>query len=228
MCLTYSPTSGKAILTTYPRTSPFYSSLSSKLSHHTSSLVSSLSLVLSSPALKKSEVIQISSHLLRLGQGELARELFLGARSALLAKRSRMIRFEGDTSLYVSELALVHFTLIKNTSEWYVSAFKDNKMASGFVKWASNMIMDFARIFRRQVYADRNGGVSSGVAASSISSEANSKQVGDDSFSRRNDERVSKEDQEADEKVVREAIEITKSSASQLKDVGLDFGYLLE
>lgn len=133
-----------------------------------------------------------------------------------------MIRFEGDTSLYVSELALVHFTLIKNTSEWYVSAFKDNKMASGFVKWASQMIMDFSRIFRRQVYADRNGGISQGVEATSTSSEHIGK------ISTDNRDRISKEDKEADEKVVREAIEITKSSASQLKDVGLDFGYLLE
>lgn len=33
--------------------------------------------------------------------------------------------------MYISELAMVCFTLIKNTCEWYMAAFKDNRMASG-------------------------------------------------------------------------------------------------
>lgn len=97
----------------------------------TSQLVESVSYDLSSPLLKKSSVVRDVGHLLRLDRGERAREIFLNSRSELLKRRSRQIKFEGDVSLYISELALVHFTLIKNTSEWYMSAFKDNHMASG-------------------------------------------------------------------------------------------------
>lgn len=48
-----------------------------------------------------------------------------------MRKRVRQIKFEGDVSLYISELAMVSFTLVKNTCEWYMAAFKDNRMASG-------------------------------------------------------------------------------------------------
>lgn len=48
-----------------------------------------------------------------------------------MRKRARQIKFEGDISMYISELAMVCFTLIKNTCEWYMAAFKDNRMASG-------------------------------------------------------------------------------------------------
>lgn len=81
--------------------------------------------------------------------------------------------------MYISELAMVCFTLIKNTCEWYMAAFKDNSMASGalplpytttfsadiaggtgFVRWASEQVEIYAETFRRQVYgADQNGKV---------------------------------------------------------------------
>ncbi|CEH13714.1 Exocyst complex subunit [Ceraceosorus bombacis] len=179
---------GKGALSTYDVADPAHQSLSAKLAHHTSLLVAAITHDLSSPYLKKTSVVRNASYLLRLDKGEKAREIFLAARSELLRRRSRQIKFEGDVSLYISELALVHFTLVKNTSEWYMSAFKDNRMASGFVRWASAQIEAYAEIFRRQVY---------GVA-------------------------------DQDPKVVSEAIEITKSSANQLKEVGLSFGFLLE
>lgn len=48
-----------------------------------------------------------------------------------MRKRARQIKFEGDVGMYISELAMVTFTLIKNTCDWYMAAFKDNRMASG-------------------------------------------------------------------------------------------------
>ncbi|KAE8217508.1 hypothetical protein CF326_g9421, partial [Tilletia indica] len=179
---------GKELLSSFSHSDPAYMDLSSKLSRRISELVAAVSLSLSSPLSKKSTVVSNASIMLRLGQGERARELFLEARTELLRKRTRMIKFEGDVSLYISELALVYFTLIKNTSEWYMSAFKDNWMASGYVKWAAAQIQAYAEIFRRQVY---------GVA-------------------------------DQDRRVVQEALEITRSSSAQLKEVGLDFGFLIE
>ncbi|CAD6893755.1 unnamed protein product [Tilletia controversa] len=179
---------GKEMLATISHSDPEYMDLSSMLSRRISELVAAVSLSLSAHLSKKSIVVSNASIMLRLGQGERARELFLEARTELLRKRTRMIKFEGDVSLYISELALVYFTLIKNTSEWYMSAFKDNWMASGYVKWAAAQIQAYAEIFRRQVY---------GVA-------------------------------DQDRRVVQEALEITRSSSAQLKEVGLDFGFLIE
>jgi len=122
---------GQAMLAGYSSSDFPYRDLSMKLQALTSQLVDSITHDLSSPALKKTAVVRNVGYLLRLDRGEKAREVFLQSRSDLLKKRSRQIKFEGDVSLYISELALVHFTLIKNTSEWYMSAFKDNRMASG-------------------------------------------------------------------------------------------------
>ncbi len=161
-----------------------------KLAARTSDLVSAISSDFSRQHLKKSAVTRNASYLLRLDQGEKARQLFLDARTELLKKRTRQIKFEGDTGLYISELGMVHFTLIKNTSEWYMSAFKDGRMASGFVQWAWERVEEYASLFRRQVYGS--------------------------------------EEEREEERVVREVKEISLRLAGQLKEVGLDFGYLLE
>ena len=122
---------GQSMLANYASSDAAHRDLSFKLQTLASQLVDSVTHDLSSPTLKKSAVVRNVGYLLRLDRGEKAREVFLQSRSDLLKKRSRQIKFEGDVSLYISELALVHFTLIKNTSEWYMSAFKDNRMASG-------------------------------------------------------------------------------------------------
>lgn len=124
------------------------------------SLVSAISAELVSSYQRKSVVVHDAALLVRLDKGREARDLLLEARADLLRRRTRQIRFEGDTSLYISELAMLYFTLIKNTGDWYMAAFKDYKMASGtlitlttgFVQWASDQIRSYAETFRRQVY----------------------------------------------------------------------------
>lgn len=178
---------GHTVLSTSSPSETGYEELTAKLHDLSSQLVAAISHDLSSPNLKKTLVVRDAGYLLRLDKGEKAREIFLNARTELLRRRSRQIKFEGDVSLHISELALVHFTLIKNTSEWYVTAFRDYKMASGFVRWAALQVEAYAEIFRRQVY---------GVV-------------------------------DQDPKVIKEAIDITMSSAQQLKDVGLDMSFFL-
>lgn len=70
---------------------------------------------------------------MRLGPDALvrARDTFLDARAALMRKRVRAIRFEGDARSYIKELALVVFTSVKHTADWYLASFKDLEMASG-------------------------------------------------------------------------------------------------
>lgn len=70
-----------------------------------------------------------------------------------MLKRVRSIKCDGDVSIYINELAVVIFTIIRHTSDWYMNAFKENKMASGFVTWAKQQIETFADLFNRQVDA---------------------------------------------------------------------------
>ena len=102
-----------------------------KLDLRTAELVASLLQDLSDHSIRKSGVVSSTAFLIRLNQGERAREAFLMGRGTLVRKRARQIKFEGDISMYISELAMVCFTLVKNTCEWYMAAFKDNRMASG-------------------------------------------------------------------------------------------------
>ncbi|WFD42122.1 exocyst complex component exo84 [Malassezia psittaci] len=153
----------------------------------TNELVSAISNELAAPFQRKSMMVRDATLLLRLDKGREARDLLLSSRAELLRHRTCQIKYEGDVSLYISELSMLYFTLIKNTGDWYMSAFKDFKMASGFVQWASNQVASYATIFRRQVY---------GV------------------------------DQDA--KLVKEAKDITLSSAQILNDVGLNLTFLLE
>lgn len=108
---------------------------------------------LSSPDIRKSSAARLIALLTRLDRGELARDTFLKARHDLMVRLVRAIKHEGDISLYVNELAVVCFTVIRHTSDWYINAFKDNRMASGFVTWAKEQIEYFGDTFRRQVYA---------------------------------------------------------------------------
>lgn len=105
--------------------------LTPKFTPLVSSLTSSLLHALSDTSLRKTGVIHLTSLLLQLREGTAARDAFLSARTDLLRKRIRMIGFEGEISVYISELALVTFTSIKHTADWYLASFKDNDMASG-------------------------------------------------------------------------------------------------
>ena len=124
---------------------------------------------LSSLEIRKGNTARLVSLLTRLEQAELARDTFLKARREVMLKRVRTIACEGDISIYISELAIVCFTVVRHTSDWFMNAFKETRMASGkfqgqaahntlklnpsgFITWAKQQIETFADMFRRQVY----------------------------------------------------------------------------
>lgn len=94
-------------------------------------LVQQISHDLASLELRKTTACRLISILVRLDRSELARDVFLKARREVMLKRVRAIKAEGDISIYISELAIVCFTVIRHTSDWYMTAFKENRMASG-------------------------------------------------------------------------------------------------
>ncbi|ORZ22378.1 hypothetical protein BCR42DRAFT_167306 [Absidia repens] len=107
---------------------------------------------LGNPLLTKLQFQRFVDWLLRLDKGEKAREVFLATRSLIIKKRIRQLIFEGDTTTYINELALVVYTLIRNTCEWYRDSFKQNAMSSGFVTWVREQTEIYAEIYKRQVF----------------------------------------------------------------------------
>lgn len=105
--------------------------LSARLDQLRPTLIQQVAHDLSSLELRKTTACRLIHYLVRLERADLARDTFLKARRAVMLKRVRAIRAEGDISIYVSELAIVCFTIIRHTSDWYMSAFKENRMASG-------------------------------------------------------------------------------------------------
>ncbi|KAF8131603.1 hypothetical protein EV363DRAFT_1398693 [Boletus edulis] len=49
--------------------------------------------------------------------------------------------------------ALVMFTAIKHTADWFLAGFVEHEMTSGFIDWAKKQIELFAEMFRKQVYS---------------------------------------------------------------------------
>lgn len=128
------------------------STAATRLSSLTKELVRQLAYDLSNPNAQKSQVVRLVNLLVKLDEAHLARDSVLAARRTLLRHRVQMIAFHGDIPVYVGELCIVTFTMIKHTSDWYLAAFKDVQMASGLVTWAKKEIETFAETFRRQVY----------------------------------------------------------------------------
>ncbi|KAI8089706.1 uncharacterized protein BX664DRAFT_280848 [Halteromyces radiatus] len=123
-----------------------------KVAKYTDSLGATICNDLGNPLLTKLQFQRYVDWLLRLDKGEKAREVFLSTRSLIIKKRIRQLTFEGDTTTYINELALVVFTLIRNTCEWYRDSFKLNAMSSGFVTWVREQTEIYAEIYKRQVF----------------------------------------------------------------------------
>lgn len=47
-----------------------------------------------------------------------------------MRRHVRAIRFEGHIGMYINDLAMVVFTGIKHTADWFLASFKDNEVAS--------------------------------------------------------------------------------------------------
>lgn len=62
----------------------------------------------------------------------------------------RQIQFEGDVSYYISQVALVQFTVIKNTAEIYNSCF-DSQLSSALVRWAWGHVESYMELLNRQL-----------------------------------------------------------------------------
>ena len=105
-------------------------SLAAKLAPLKTQLITALLQSLSIPTNRKSVVVTVITLLLRLEAGPAARNTFLIARSDVMRKAIRAITFEGSVGMYVADLAIVVFTGIKHTADWFLASFKENEVAS--------------------------------------------------------------------------------------------------
>ncbi|KAG8827942.1 exocyst complex component exo84 [Serendipita sp. 401] len=125
--------------------------LKDRLQILTSSLISALLHSLSDHRRRKTAVVQLSGYLARLHSTPAARSAFLAARGELIRKRVRTIPLEGDIALYIFDLAIIVFTAIKHTAEWYLASFKENESASYFVQWCKEQMEAYCVMFRKQL-----------------------------------------------------------------------------
>lgn len=144
---------GQDLLKTFAAHPSAQAILQARMDHLRPNLVNQIAHDLSSPDIKKAQAVRLVGYLLKLDRPDLARDTFLKARKDIMLKRVRGIKCEGDISIYISELSIVCFTIVRHTSEWYRAAFEDNRLASGFITWAKAQIEEFADMFRRQVFA---------------------------------------------------------------------------
>ncbi|ROW14601.1 hypothetical protein VPNG_03148 [Cytospora leucostoma] len=96
------------------------------------------------------------SWLTRLGYEDQAREAYLEARSGTIHKRARQCIFQGDLHLYIWQLSLVYFTIIKNTVSCFQICFPP-PMMSACVKWAKDEVEAFNVILARQLSSTEHG-----------------------------------------------------------------------
>ncbi|KAF3936232.1 hypothetical protein ABW19_dt0205220 [Dactylella cylindrospora] len=98
----------------------------------------------------KSYVKMNADWLVRLEFEDKAREALLDARTAALKEKTRRVRFEGDIPSYISQVALVQFTLIRNTVETYNACF-EYRLSSPLVKWAKEHCEGYCDLLSRQL-----------------------------------------------------------------------------
>lgn len=100
---------------------------------------------------------RITSHLIRLGFEDRARQVFLSTRSEALIQRQRQCIFDGDLHKYVFSISYVYFAIIKNTIVTYQTSFPAPTI-SACVTWANDHLEIFNQILLRQLSAVDHGG----------------------------------------------------------------------
>ncbi|KTW30859.1 hypothetical protein T552_00570 [Pneumocystis carinii B80] len=90
-------------------------------------------------------------YLLRLGYEDRAKKSFLASRSNLIKRRTRQLYFKENIVSYISDLALIHFVLIHNTAEMYISAFQKPSLTSSLIAWIKSQIENFLELFSKQI-----------------------------------------------------------------------------
>ncbi|KAF9924134.1 exocyst complex component exo84 [Mortierella alpina] len=126
-----------------------------RLDERVSRLSRAIIVDLGQPHITKVAVQRDVAWLERLGCMDQARDVFLSNRTKVNRNRMSQVNAKKDPVVHVEELAMIVFTTIKNTSEWFKLSFKDSKMTSALVKWAKQEIEYFADIYKDIVFGSQ-------------------------------------------------------------------------
>jgi exocyst complex component 8 len=168
MCLN-SLTAGRQLLLTMDTKQQTYPLLSLHLSGHTRQLTNRLSHGLSMESQSPKSTKRYSHLLIRLGEDELARSIYLQSRTAYLRKKIRAMQAiraysTNEVDAFVEGIAWLTIRVIKNSWSIYSEVFSETKMASSFMEWVKEQVegmfppiifsncVVFADIFRRQLF----------------------------------------------------------------------------
>ncbi|KAF5392614.1 hypothetical protein D9757_002211 [Collybiopsis confluens] len=127
--------------------------LANKLPLLTTQLTNAILDSLSQTSNRKSTVVALISYLVQLNAGPAARSTFLTMRSQVMKNHVRKIKFEGHVGAYVADLAMVYFTGIKHTADWFLASFKENEVASGKYLMSKPKFIKKIMLNKNQVYS---------------------------------------------------------------------------
>mmetsp|Transcript_30257 Transcript_30257/g.48891 ORF Transcript_30257/g.48891 Transcript_30257/m.48891 type:complete len:869 (-) Transcript_30257:584-3190(-) len=109
-----------------------------------------------SATISKAQAARIVNNLIKLGQADRARSMFLRSRSNFVSMEIRKLKLQGDVSVYAGELSAVLFTAIKNTLVEYRTLFGGGPLMSTFVVWVIGELTRFAAVLKRHVFPSGN------------------------------------------------------------------------
>lgn len=119
------------------------------------SLTETLCAELRRPAIRRAAIRANVQYLLDLGKSSLAHEVYLQNRSEAIKLRSRKVKMEGSTELYVLKLSRQFFATLLSTCIEFRELF-DCSARSAYVSWATKELKIFATSFTDQVLQSLN------------------------------------------------------------------------
>jgi hypothetical protein len=124
---------------------PTYPLLSLHLARHTQQLTDRLSHGLTLESQLPSTTKRYSHLLIRLGEDELARSMYLKSRASYIGRKVRAMQSHGaygtnEIDAFVEAIAWLTIRVVKNSWTVYSETFSESRVASSFVEWVKEQV----------------------------------------------------------------------------------------
>ena len=124
---------------------PTYPLLSLHLARHTQQLIDRLSHGLTLESQLPSTTKRYSHLLIRLGEDELARSMYLKSRTSYIGRKIRAMQSHGaygtnEVDAFVEAIAWLTIRVIKNSWTVFGETFSETRVASSFVEWVKEQV----------------------------------------------------------------------------------------
>lgn len=127
--------------------------LKMKLEQRVQELTDVLLHELSQDYLSRDEVQSNVQLLILLKAGDKAKHTLLDSRRNLIRRRIKEVEFQGDIVGYITQVAIIHFRMIRSTIEIFSACYRDApETSSSLVEWAKNEVDSYILLFARQLF----------------------------------------------------------------------------